>query len=355
MVVMAFAAGTDSLVAPARGATKAPPSDLDPEVPAREAFKRTALACLAHAQANVGLVQAHGDHEGLHQFRVAFRRLRSLLSLFREVCRDDPEAMAIKARLRAMTVLLGPARDLDVFLEGHPELAEDDRAKVEYHRVAAYAEIEEFLGGPVWPQLLADLDRWLESGAAVLALSTEPGSGHAVVVRALSRRRARIIHGGADLTSLTAEERHRVRIEAKKLRYGCQFFGSMWPGDADRVATLEKRLGRLQDSLGSLNDRATWEQLRVRCGLEHVEPPEVDEDGLLCEAQDYVARIEHSRPFWVPRPPALSPFEAVRRWAEPVARAGAVAVRVGSAAAQLGGGAARSLVGAFRRFVGGRG
>ena len=57
------------------------------------------------------------DPEGLHQLRVAYRRLRSALSLHRAVCRADPDAQDLKDRLRSLTVPFGAARDLDVFVD----------------------------------------------------------------------------------------------------------------------------------------------------------------------------------------------------------------------------------------------
>ena len=63
-------------------ASKATTSQMRPHASAQRAFMTVATACLAHADAN----QPHlsiDDPEVLHQFRVAYRRLRSLLSLAR--------------------------------------------------------------------------------------------------------------------------------------------------------------------------------------------------------------------------------------------------------------------------------
>lgn len=98
--------------------TKAPALLLSPRIGGGQAFETVARLCLEHADANEPLVDVHGDHEAVHQFRVAYRRLRSLFSLAREVSQTDPEAARIKANLRELTVAFGPARDLDVFREG---------------------------------------------------------------------------------------------------------------------------------------------------------------------------------------------------------------------------------------------
>ena len=52
----------------------------------------------------------------------------------------------------------------------------------------------------------------------------------------------------------TPEERHRVRIAAKKARYAMEFFQGLYPGG--RAKRSVQRLSALQDALGWLNDAA---------------------------------------------------------------------------------------------------
>ena len=125
--------------------TKAPALLLSPRIGGGQAFETVARLCLEHADANEPLVDVHGDHEAVHQFRVAYRRLRSLFSLAREVSQTDPEAARIKANLRELTVAFGPARDLDVFREGHPDLSEANARRLEKARVTAYGDAQAFL------------------------------------------------------------------------------------------------------------------------------------------------------------------------------------------------------------------
>ena len=63
------------------------------------------------------LAAAGGETEPVHQMRVAVRRLRSALALFRRAA-ACPELDAAKAGLRALGQALGPARDWDVFGTG---------------------------------------------------------------------------------------------------------------------------------------------------------------------------------------------------------------------------------------------
>jgi triphosphatase len=278
--------------------TKAPALLLSPRIGGGQAFETVARLCLEHADANEPLVDVHGDHEAVHQFRVAYRRLRSLFSLAREVSQTDPEAARIKANLRELTVAFGPARDLDVFREGHPDLSEANARRLEKARITAYGDALDFLHSATWQQTRTDLDAWLSEGTYRDLLGTGTWSGRVWTAGALERRRKRIRTMGRKLAKLSDHERHLVRIEAKKVRYGCQFFGSMWPANAAEVTVMEKQLGALQDRLGALNDLATWSRLVTLARLKGMEPPSVDVPAELAAAQETADRIAALPAFW---------------------------------------------------------
>ncbi|HEX6912018.1 MAG TPA: CHAD domain-containing protein, partial [Longimicrobium sp.] len=68
--------------------------------------------------------------------------------------------------------------------------------------------------------------------------------------RVLRKRHDRLLDQAADPASLSMEERHRLRIEAKRLRYLLEPFAD---GDDDARA-LVKQLKKLQDLLGEMHD-----------------------------------------------------------------------------------------------------
>ncbi len=287
---------TDSLGV--SGVTKAAPIVLSPRLSGARAFESVARACLAHADANEALLDVHGDHEAVHQFRVAYRRLRSLFSLCREVARSDQQAAELKAGLRELTVAFGPARDLDVFAEAHPDLTTADAARLAAARDQAYADGLAFLHSDRWRGTRRDLDAWLDRQAFRAMLPTETWSGRQMAAQALRRRRRRILRAGADLLTLDPHDRHQVRIEAKKVRYGAQFFGSLWPSRATSVKHLERLLGDVQDELGALNDAVTWTQIVAEVGLTDAEPPQVDSAARLVAAQHLIEQVRQCRSFW---------------------------------------------------------
>jgi CHAD domain-containing protein len=116
-----------------------------------------------------------------------------------------------------------------------------------------------------------DTAAWIEAGDwtrnaddLVQILREQP-----VLVTAVAQLRKRwkkILKNGGRLDKLDPQRRHRLRIQAKKLRYASEFFAGVFPGKKagsrrqDFVASLEK----LQDALGDLNDIAVHENLTER-------------------------------------------------------------------------------------------
>ena len=79
-----------------------------------DGFAAIVQACLAQFQANLPGVLASDDIEYVHQARVALRRLRAALRLYRRVCVPPDELMD---GLRALAAALGAARDWDVLCD----------------------------------------------------------------------------------------------------------------------------------------------------------------------------------------------------------------------------------------------
>src|SRR5262249_30859331 len=80
------------------------------------AFRVIAFSCIRHLVANEPAL-LRGDPEGVHQMRVALRRLRAAISIFSDIV-SGMETERIKDELKWIAGELGPARDLDVFVSG---------------------------------------------------------------------------------------------------------------------------------------------------------------------------------------------------------------------------------------------
>jgi inorganic triphosphatase YgiF len=304
---------------------------LGAEMTAGAALRRVAMACVAQMQANEEGVRAGRDPEYLHQLRVGLRRLRSCLGLV--ALASSKEAVApLAAELRWLGGALGPARDWDVFLtETLPPLARQFRgaaglasfrARAAQTRRAHNAAAREAVASQRYTALLLalgeafardDLPLFVRAAGPAAAGEGERPPGFDAPVGAfaafvLERRDRRVRKRGRDVPEAPPEERHRVRIAAKKLRYAAEFFKALYP--AKRVARYVKALEDLQDILGALNDAAVVDRLLAEVAAGGGRPTAQGIDGLVrgwvaAVAQHELARFRRAwrefadaKPFW---------------------------------------------------------
>lgn len=198
---------------------------------------------------------------GVHQSRVALRRMRSVLKLFRPAIAGHlppGELAGFDGRLKALAAALGPARDWDVFLGGmaaqlQAALPAERRLRpmllaARQARLAGYRGLPPLLSGPdfratIWAGLV--IAERLEAVAPQDDLL-----GFAAHV--LGRRHRRLRRGGENIELLPPPELHALRLDAKRLRYACELLAPLWPGQAPR--RYLRRLMKLQDALGLAND-----------------------------------------------------------------------------------------------------
>jgi inorganic triphosphatase YgiF len=231
---------------------------------ADEAFSGIIGHCLRHLMGNVAAVGAR-DPEGVHQMRVALRRLRSAFALF-----DGPFRVSlagVEEEVRWIAGVLGRARDLDVFLDemlaptaaSHGADARFDAlsALVRARQARAWDELTAALASERFRRMVFELTAaaltqpWRRSNAGGEAgLAPAAQFAH----ERLSARYAQVRKLGKHVGRLSETERHALRIKLKKLRYAVDFFGSLWP--EQRTKRFLKRLGAVQDVLGEMNDAA---------------------------------------------------------------------------------------------------
>jgi len=255
---------------------KAVEVDLRQEVDARDGFRAIARACLKQIVGNVPPLRA-GDPEGVHQMRVGLRRLRAAMSLFGDIL-DDREMAAVKRELKWLTRELAESRQLDVLVRrvvdparrrripanGISSIARD----IERQRASALDRAQEAVGSARFRRLLVDVAAWIETGRWMspqdeLVRRRAEMPAAAFAARELARRWRKLRKKCKALQKLKARQRHKLRIQGKKLRYGSEFFASLFRGRkaARRRSALLERLERMQDCLGDLNDIVVHEGL----------------------------------------------------------------------------------------------
>lgn len=213
------------------------------------------------------LAEGAGQAQAVHQMRVACRRLRSALTLFRRA--PGGAVLAPVAReVQALAGRLGAARDWDVFLSGSgAELAHvfegDGRIAAMLlacarERRVAYAALKRELAGDDFRRLALELALlahhapWRD-GASAEELALLGGRLQGFARASLVRLARKLLAAGPDLAALETEALHDVRKDAKRLRYACEFFAPLFGAKA--VRRYLARLADLQEALGAVNDR----------------------------------------------------------------------------------------------------
>ncbi|MGI9501284.1 MAG: CHAD domain-containing protein [Geminicoccaceae bacterium] len=230
-------------------------------------------SCFAHWLANQAAVVDGRDPEGVHQMRVALRRLRSAVSVFRKLIPPD-QYIWLQEEAKRVIGALGPARDWDVFqgdllapvIEARPEdpdlIALSKRARGRQR--AGYRRARNYLESPDYTRFVLRFGQWLEQRAWRKAEHAGRVSGQARPVvdfarQLLNRRRKRTLAKGRNFAELTTEQRHELRLVLKKLRYAIAFFRTAFDGKT--VKPFLHSVKTLQDGLGHLNDVAVAEAL----------------------------------------------------------------------------------------------
>lgn len=215
-------------------------------------LQRRARALRRHLSAAVA-----GKDTGVHQARVASRRLREALPVLTEGLQNTKKSKA-ERKIRRLTQALGTVRELDVTLHLIDELADrpsiprpaltDVRAQVIEAREKRRAVMLERVGK-------VDRDKLSRRLREVADVVGNPTSGHAWRAALATRivRRARRLEKAIDQAGqiYNPEALHDVRIAAKKLRYALEIADE---SGAAPCAVAVRTIKRVQDTLGRLHD-----------------------------------------------------------------------------------------------------
>jgi triphosphatase len=235
-------------------------------------------ACRDHWLNNAAAAIAGHDPEGVHQVRVALRRLRSALGLFKHHLPPAQRA-ALAQEAKWLLTQLGPVRDLDVFIhvlaaDFAPRVADDAgfaqlirAARIQ--RDAAQAVAVSALRGTRARRFGARLDVWMQGrGWHMASAEAAADDAESFARHAINRRLRKIKTAAAGIARLPVDERHELRIAVKKARYGIEFFHTLLP--AKRAARWTTALKHVQDSLGHLNDLDVAERTIAKLVGEHL-------------------------------------------------------------------------------------
>ena len=191
-----------ALLDPAVAAVKAGGIDLPRDMTAAQALQQIVQACLRQFRLNEDLLLMGRAPEALHQSRVALRRLRSALSVFKALIADDASA-GLREALRWLAATLGRARSIDVLVARAPAGALRDRLETARHDV--YAQVVGILASARARGVMLDLVQWNMSGAWLGTVDTAELRDQRAGIfarAALDRLRRKVKRGGRDLADL---------------------------------------------------------------------------------------------------------------------------------------------------------
>jgi inorganic triphosphatase YgiF len=300
---------------------------LTPDMPARDAFSDIGRACLRQIAGNEPAV-LKDDGEGVHQMRIGLRRLRTAISLFAALL-EDPQTEKVKAGLKWLTAELGPARELDVLIarvvkpvrqrrsgwDDIPKLSQQFAGQ----RVAALARAREAIASERYRLLKIEIAAWLETGdwlAPQDDLVRDRGGLpiETFAAEQLSLRSGKLRKGAKSFAELDARQRHKLRIQAKKLRYATDFFGSLFSAKqaGKRRAKFLAALEAVQACLGDLNDIAVHESMISAAGMGHrptsrkrafaagllTGREDARIDAVMAAAEEALGRFRKAKPYW---------------------------------------------------------
>jgi len=254
---------------------------LDPTIALDDAFAAILRSCLKHLLDAIPAAEDGRDPDGIHQLRVSLRRLRTALDLMRSAG-SLSRLEQLRADARWLARNLSAAREWDIFetetlptiAKGCPTISGFDALGevAQKRRSAAYDKARMMLADRRCAAFIIGLGGWIETRGwrsdvtpENLGQLAEPATHFAR--RMLSAQHARVLKRGKRFKSQDTEERHRLRLAVKKLRYVVEFLLPLY--DLGKPARrYAQKLAELQEELGAFNDVATTTSLLSGLGDE---------------------------------------------------------------------------------------
>jgi exopolyphosphatase/guanosine-5'-triphosphate,3'-diphosphate pyrophosphatase len=232
-----------------------------PDTPVIEAARRLLWIQFKTILANVDGAVAGETSEPVHDIRVAVRRMRTLLRVFRKYMPDVPRK-DIEELLAEIGEELGPVRDLDEWvnlLESASIRAavESSRLVPEYlryherQRHLVYARVRRCLRGRHFASQRLKINRLLREELPRLIKTESPGSLPKLATKQLNKAMRQVVKDEHLRYSRSPRKLHKLRITLRKARYLAEFFGSLL---GPKTVRLAKRLHGVERVLGRIHD-----------------------------------------------------------------------------------------------------
>lgn len=290
---------------------------LDHHATVGETLQALGHADLAHLCSALESLRERPEPEGVHQARVATRRLRALLKIFKPLA-QDAAAQRLDEGLHWLAAEFDTARDLDVFIgdvwdEGGRRASfagrDDFERALNAARASAYLRMEAAVASARAREVLLEAAAWLETGAWTRdpdLAEVRDGRADAFAARVLDHRFKQVRTRAKHFDDLDAQARHRLRLKGKTLRYAAEDLAPLFPHHPHRVERFLEAARAVQDTLGALNDRNVRETLVETATQGDADQARAvarvaladDEDDLVDAAREALKTLREAKRFW---------------------------------------------------------
>ncbi|CAN5449894.1 hypothetical protein BH18ACI1_BH18ACI1_07320 [soil metagenome] len=213
------------------------------------------------------------DIEGVHDMRVATRRLRSALRDFARLMKKKP-LKQVKKDLKQIADALGAARDQDVAVVALEKLRKKSRDKQTREGIGKLIEERRSLREQAQIGLIETL-------AVAMIEDLQRRFNKAIDEATRQKKSARIVsfnEAGRDVVGKSLEEfcdlskniyapftdepLHELRISAKRLRYAIELYTACW---GKHIAPFADEVADMQSFLGEVHDADVWLESLSEC------------------------------------------------------------------------------------------
>ena len=235
----------------------------DPEMSSGKAINKLLISLMNIVKQNETGVIKNIDAEFLHDFRVAFRKTRSILSLLKSVFNQEIIAQ-YRSEIESLAKSTNKLRDYDVYLlnKGYYQSVLPKHllkgldhffANINQKQKYEHRKLTRRLNSASYHQFF---DSWKKQFNDNLELFNSTISKTPIIELAcknIYRRFKKVLKDGKKITKESPDaDLHRLRIDCKKLRYLIEFFSGLFP--REEVTILITQLKKLQTCLGEFND-----------------------------------------------------------------------------------------------------
>ena len=241
------------------------------------------------------------DIEALHDMRVASRRMRVALNIFRDYY-TRKKIKKVAKKLRKIGDNLGYVRDLDVIIgkveEYRAETDGENGVGLSYihdyliaKRVKTRDHLIRYLTGTQYNTEKHVIRSFIDSPKLTDSLEKQEYSVGEETMGIIDYQNMKINNLDAEMLTPTIEHLHKLRIAFKRLRYSIEIF---YNSIGDEVAQSIELLKGIQNYLGDINDKSILLD-EIKGLLTNWRRTQFKEESLFDEIDQFTIKIEDER------------------------------------------------------------